>query len=132
MDSVVAPETLQPRRTILVVEDEVLIRMVICESLRDEGYTVVEAIDGREALKLLQTQSDIGLLITDVWMPGEMDGLALASSARERWGGLNVLIVSGHAPAAEALAVADAFLHKPFRIDTLIAAVGKLNERLPK
>ena len=119
-----APEKRGP--TILVVEDEVIVRMAFADALRDEGYNVIEAANGGEAREVLQTQFEIDLLITDIRMPGEPDGLALASSARERRSNLKVLISSSHVPADRALVAADLILQKPFRIDELVAAVEKL------
>ena len=68
---------------ILVIEDEVLVRMAIVEDLRDAGYTVIEASTAHEALELLRSNSvDVRLVFSDVLMPGTMDGVALAHTIR--------------------------------------------------
>jgi PleD family two-component response regulator len=65
--------------TILVAEDEVLVRMVIADNLRSAGYTVVEASNAHEALELLRNSVDVRLILSDVRMPGTIDGVALAA-----------------------------------------------------
>jgi CheY-like chemotaxis protein len=68
---------------VLVVEDEPLARMFAAEALMDEGYRVFEAHDARDALAILDHRCDIGVVLTDVEMPGGMDNLALAGTIRE-------------------------------------------------
>jgi DNA-binding NtrC family response regulator len=89
----VGPEIL--RTTILIVEDEVLVRMGIAEFLRERGYRVVEAGDAAEARSVLAADSTIGVVFTDVVMPGSMDGFALAAWVREHHPGVRVLLTSG-------------------------------------
>ncbi|MFX8696375.1 response regulator, partial [Acinetobacter baumannii] len=72
------------------------IRLDLADILREGGYRVHEAADGEEALALLQAVAGIGLVITDVRMPGELDGLALARRIRAAWPGLPVAIASAH------------------------------------
>jgi CheY-like chemotaxis protein len=99
-----------PRRlTVLVVDDEVLIRMMLCESLRQAGCEVVEAANADEALTVLATTPDPDVLITDVKMPGALDGLELASRVRQARPSVKVVVTSGHTAAQTAASVADAF-----------------------
>lgn len=89
---------------ILVVEDEVLIRMVIAEYLRDCGYHVVEAGNGREAISLFEAGLEIDVVFTDVQMPGDTDGFALARWVRSNRVGVKVILTSGVAKASDAAA----------------------------
>ena len=114
------------RPTVLVVEDEILIRMMVSESLRHAGCEVVEAASADEALEVLSASTGPDVLITDVKMPGAVDGLELASRVRKAHPGLKVVITSGHAPARNADGLADAFLAKPFALEHLVGRVRAL------
>ncbi|CAN5401994.1 hypothetical protein BH09PSE3_BH09PSE3_28110 [soil metagenome] len=82
--------------TVLVVEDEVLIRLLISDELRDTGLTVVEAGNASEALSYLASDPSVALVFTDVNMPGEMDGLALARQIARDYPAVKILVTSGH------------------------------------
>jgi CheY-like chemotaxis protein len=112
----------KPASTILVVEDEILIRMTLAALLRDEGFTVIEACDADEALVALAT-APIGLLLTDVRMGGSMDGLALAAHVRSTLPALKIVMVSGHLAPHETQGVADAFVPKPYLAENVVARV---------
>jgi signal transduction histidine kinase/ActR/RegA family two-component response regulator len=88
----------QPGRgeTILVAEDDALVRDTVAESLRDLGYTVLTACDGTDALAVLERAPGMDLLFTDVTMPGPLNGVALALAARMRWPRLKILFTSGY------------------------------------
>ncbi|MBX3594900.1 MAG: PAS domain-containing protein [Sphingomonas sp.] len=115
-----------PDEVILVVEDEERVRAYSVEALRELGYTVLQAHDGREALGLIERGQKITLLFTDVVMP-EMTGDALARAARERQPDLRILFTSGYTPdeklLADRLNGAGPLLPKPFGIDALAAKV---------
>lgn len=81
---------------ILVVEDEPLLRMDIADHLSENGYYVLEAGDADEAISMLENDFAIRLIITDIDMPGSMDGLKLASAVRDRWPPVKIIVVSGH------------------------------------
>ena len=81
--------------TVLVVEDESLIRFVIVEDLNDAGYSTVEASNADEAIAILEARPDIHLVFTDVDMPGSMDGSKLAAAVRDRWPPIHIMITSG-------------------------------------
>ena len=70
---------------VLVVEDEMLLRMRAVDMVEDAGFTSVEAVDADQAIAILESRSDIALLFTDIQMPGSMDGLRLAHAVRKRW-----------------------------------------------
>jgi CheY-like chemotaxis protein len=77
-----AATTIPRPKTVLVVEDEILVRMAVSESLRDAGYRVLEAATGEEAVSLLASFPDIAVLFTDIQMPGALNGAALTRLAR--------------------------------------------------
>jgi PAS domain S-box-containing protein len=109
--------------TVLVVDDEGTVRMLLADVLQDLGYTPIEAADGVEALEVLQTDTRIDLLITDVGLPGGMNGRQVAERARELRPGLKVLFITGYAENAVLgsgdLAPGMHVLSKPFAIDIL-------------
>jgi CheY-like chemotaxis protein len=80
---------------VLVVEDEMLLRMRAVDMVEDAGFTPIEAINADEALAILESRSDIELLFTDIQMPGSMDGLKLAYAVHERWPLIKIILVSG-------------------------------------
>lgn len=110
------------RLTILFVEDEVLIRFFAADALRDASHEVIEAANGDEAMELLSAGLVVDLLITDIRMPGTIDGMRLASLARDRHPELPILLVSSH-PTEEGIGRATAMLLKPYTPDDLIRAV---------
>ncbi len=108
--------------TVLVVEDDTVVRGVILEMLGEQGYRTLEAVDGPSGLKILRSGARIDLLVTDVGLPG-MNGRQLADQARESRPDLKVLFITGY---AESVAIADGFLQpgmemitKPFDLDNL-------------
>ena len=80
---------------ILVVEDEMLLRMRVVNMVEDAGYIPVEAVDADNALAILQSRSDIALLLTDIQMPGSMNGLELAHAVHDRWPPIKIILASG-------------------------------------
>lgn len=114
---------------VLLVEDEALIRLLMAEVLLDAGFEVVEAPSGDEAAKLLDRTNGFDLLLTDIHMPGELDGVALAEEARRRHPGLPVVYVTGRPDVMERigrLGPGDAFLRKPYAPSEVISAVRGL------
>jgi CheY-like chemotaxis protein len=113
-----------PRKCILVVEDELLIRIMVSDELRDAGYDVIEACSADEAVTILTSPVRIDLIVSDVRMPGSLDGLGLLSVARERFPALPVIITSGHLEPAEAITKgANQFVPKPFPVEWVLKAV---------
>lgn len=114
-----------PRRScILVVEDEILIRLVISDELRDAGHEVIEAVDGDEALAILKTGVRVDLIVSDVRMPGSLDGMGLLAIVRATIPGLPVIITSGHMDADSATAGGAAcFVAKPYSLASIGSAV---------
>jgi two-component system, response regulator PdtaR len=122
----VQARVLLERPTVLLVEDEVLIRLMLAEELRAQGLQVVEASNAQEALTVLDSTLPVHLLFTDVRMPGEMDGVALARTARQRFPRLKLVITSSRRPREPIEQVADAFLIKPYDVDGVVARVESL------
>jgi CheY-like chemotaxis protein len=110
---------------ILLVEDEVLIRLSTAELLRERGYQVLEAADAAEAIALLRSGHPLDLVISDVRMPGPMDGLGLTSALKEARPNLPVALFSGHL-AGDFAHGGDGFLRKPCEPDEIIALVERL------
>jgi CheY-like chemotaxis protein len=102
-----------PQR-VLVVEDDILVRLMIAEELRGAGFVVLEALNADEALTMLEGSSSIDLLMTDVMMPGSIDGLGLAAAVRSKWPRLKIVVASVEAPAWPGPGLADAFIGKPY------------------
>jgi len=128
------------RAVVLVVEDEPDVRMIILEVLSDLGYMVLEATDGRSGLHILESGVRIDLLLTDVGLPGGMNGRQLADAARQRRPGLSVLFVTGYAEAAVVgngqMEQGMQVMTKPFAVEALAARVqnmigGQLAEVVP-
>lgn len=112
------------RVRILVVEDELLIRLFVSDVLRDSDYDVVEAVNGDEALDILSAGVAVDLVLSDVRMPGSTDGLALLKFVREKLADLPVIITSGHLQPEVALAAgASQFLAKPFKVEEALKVV---------
>jgi CheY-like chemotaxis protein len=126
LDSYTADRKTCARPTVLVVEDEMLIRMMVSESLRQAGCEVFEASDADEAFEVLSASGDPDVLVTDVKMPGAVDGLELATRVRKARPGVKVVLTSGHAPARLTDGLADAFLAKPFALEHLVGQVRAL------
>jgi CheY-like chemotaxis protein len=99
-----APPTQPPASTLLLVEDEVLIRMNISQYLRDCGYKVIEAASADEALQVLQSDHAVHLVLSDVEMPGTMDGFGLAQWVRKNKQGVKVILAGTPERAADTAA----------------------------
>lgn len=107
---------------ILVVEDEVLVRIMVSDFLREAGFDVIEACDADEAISILHSGVTIDLLLSDVRMPGSMDGLGLLEYSRKNFPVLPVIITSGHLSPNEALARGAAqYLGKPYSFGYAVA-----------
>ncbi len=116
--------------TILVVDDEPTVRALLTDVLGDLGYTLIEAADSVVGLKMLRSDIHIDLLITDVGLPGGMNGRQLADAGREIRQNLKTLFITGYAEnaviGAGQLGPDMQVLTKPFAVDTLVARVSDL------
>ena len=112
---------------VLVVEDEMLLRMRAVDMVEDAGFTCVEAVDADQAIEILESRADIALLFTDIQMPGRMDGLGLANAVHERWPPIKIILVSGQLKLAKTDIPADSqFFGKPFEATAMIAEMRNL------
>ncbi|MCE7796698.1 response regulator [Sphingobium sufflavum] len=113
--------------TIMIVEDEPLIREIGAEVLMDAGYDVIEAEDADEAMDILEHGSTIALLFTDIRMPGPMDGIELATRVHGRWPTIRLLLTSGHVDLSDdELPDHGAFIAKPYRWTQLTQQIERL------
>ncbi|SDF65772.1 Response regulator receiver domain-containing protein [Salipiger thiooxidans] len=113
--------------TILVVEDEPIIRMDLALGLADLGYTVLEARDAATALRVMDGSNAVDVLVTDIDMPGEMNGLTLSSEARQRSDSCRIVIMSGGTPPSpHAIPQDSPFLAKPLAAKDIVAALVRM------
>jgi DNA-binding NtrC family response regulator len=113
--------------TLLVVEDEPLIRLGLVVALEDAGYAVVEAANADQAVRRMESRDDIRVLVTDVDMPGEMDGIALAHYVHRRWPPVRLIVISGKVGLKEIeLPEGAAFFSKPYEEGRLLATVARM------
>jgi two-component sensor histidine kinase/CheY-like chemotaxis protein len=106
---------------VLVVEDEMVLRMRAVDIVEDAGFTSVEAANADQAIAILESRSDIDLLFTDIQMPGSMDGLKLAHAVHDRWPAIKIILVSGQVKPSDAERPADSrFFGKPLGIEQMI------------
>jgi CheY-like chemotaxis protein len=122
---------MQPRASqrpvVLIVEDEWLIRMNTMEALEAAGFEVVEAENADQAIAILTARTDINLVLTDVHMPGSMDGLKLAHFVRNRWPPVKIIATSGRAlPAEGDLPDGVRFVQKPYTGRQITAVLREL------
>jgi CheY-like chemotaxis protein len=116
--------------TILVAEDDGLTRLLAADLLEEHGYTVVEADNAEEALKVLEKRKDVRLLFTDIQMPPGCDGLQLAREVHNRWPKVLLVITSGQVqPARTEIADHGLFIRKPYQAKTLLSQIDDLIER---
>ncbi|MBR1287135.1 response regulator [Bradyrhizobium sp. AUGA SZCCT0177] len=100
---------------ILIVEDELLIRLNAVEMIEEAGFEAVEAASADEAIAILERRLDITVVFTDIQMPGSMDGLKLAAAVRDRWPPILIVATSGHAKLGIGdLPEGSRFLPKPY------------------
>jgi CheY-like chemotaxis protein len=103
------------RPVVLIVEDELLLRMNAAEMIEAAGFEVVEAGNADQAIEILEARFDITVVFTDIQMPGSMDGLKLARAVRGRWPPIKIVATSGHVHVGERdLPEGGRFLPKPY------------------
>src|SRR4029079_2631558 len=89
------PSATTQRPLVLIVEDELFVRMDAANLIEKAGFGVIEACNADEAIEILETRDDIRVVITDVAMPGWMDGVRLAATIRDRWPPIELILISG-------------------------------------
>jgi|SRR5580692_1300213 CheY-like chemotaxis protein len=113
--------------SILVVEDESLLRLNAVDMLTDAGYVVLEAVNADEAIAILEKRADISLVFTDVNMPGTMDGLKLVQAIRKRWPPVLLIVTSGkHTLRGGELPSGGRYIPKPYSNEQVLSVVAQL------
>lgn len=113
--------------SVLVVDDDFWIRIYLVDFLRTEGFTVFEAGDADAAIAMLEANPAIHILLTDVDMPGSMDGLKLSAAVRKRWPPVRIVVTSGHRLVVDtALPEGSLFFSKPYAPETLARSLREL------
>lgn len=112
---------------ILIVEDEPLIRLGMVSSIEDAGYAVIEASNADDAISRLAQDNEVRVVVTDVDMPGSMDGIRLAHYVRRRWPPIQLLVISGKVGVTPGELPSGArFMSKPFQDPQLIRTIETL------
>jgi CheY-like chemotaxis protein len=111
----------------LIVEDDLLVRMLAVDIAEEAGFSVLQAVDADEAIEVLQKRADIRVVFTDIDMPGSMDGLELAHAIRHRWPPIQVVLTSGKMrPTADELPDRCRFIPKPYDLSQLTGLLREL------
>ncbi len=128
--AVPAPASVKVGETVLIVDDEPTVRMLVVDALEERGYACIEAADGPAGLRILETAVRIDLLVTDVGLPGGLNGRQVAEAARSLRPGLKVLFITGYAENAVLnhghIERGMEVLTKPFAVDDLITRVDRM------
>ncbi len=112
---------------ILVVEDELILRLVAVDIVENAGFVALSAASADEALAILESRADVRLVFTDIQMPGSMDGLRLAHAVRDRWPPVELLVTSGRRHVgADDLPDRGRFMAKPYDGATLAQAFQEM------
>ena len=110
---------------VLIVEDDQLLRLFTVQMVEEAGFRALQANNADEAVAILEARSDIALLLTDINMPGSMDGLKLAHAVRHRWPPIKIIVISGRVSEYE-LPTGSRFLSKPYPTETMISEIRSL------
>jgi len=115
------------KAVVLVVEDSTIVRIGAVDLVLSAGYEALEACDADEAIRILESRSDIDLVFTDVQMPGTMDGIRLSHYIRKRWPPVKLLVASGNEILeASSLPMGSRFFSKPYDDHAIIDAMANL------
>jgi DNA-binding NtrC family response regulator len=114
--------------TVLVADDEVLLRLSMADRLREEGFAVIEAANADEAIAVLQTAMPVDVVLTDVTMPGSINGVGLARFVETHRPEIKVILTSGTLVAAPAGCRLDGFFLKPYDLSRIVRLIRSLLE----
>ena len=118
---------------VLIVDDEALIRMDLVDYLQGQGFRTYEADHAIEAISVLEAHEDIRVVFTDIQMPGDMDGVALAHYVRKRWPPTILVVCSGNRrPDESMLPIRCSFIPKPFKTGALGSLLTSVREQLAR
>lgn len=113
--------------SVLVVDDEPLIRLGLQATLESAGFEVLEAVDADDAISILEREEGIRIVVTDINMPGTMDGLKLAAFVHGRWPPIRLILMSGKAkPSPSEMPAGAMFLSKPYGDRQLVRLVESM------
>ena len=119
--------------SVLVVEDEALIRMDIADQLEREGFFVFEAANADQAIVVLNAEPSVRIMFTDIDMPGSMDGLKLAAAVRERFPPVQIIVTSGHRMVEiNEMPDGSVFFGKPYQHAAVMASMRQLLAAPPR
>lgn len=110
---------------VLLVEDEILVRLTAAVGLEEAGFAVLEADDAAQALDLLSRHDDIFAVFTDVNMPGSLDGIDLAQLVHDRWPQVRILVTTGGADLSGGLPDGSEFLAKPYHAEQIVRCLRR-------
>ena len=120
-------KTEQRSTNVLVVEDELVLRMRAVDIVEDAGFSAIEAVNADDALCILESRSDISLLFTDIQMPGKLDGLKLAHAVHKRWPAIKIVLVSGQIKLRDDEKPIDSrFFGKPLGVKQMISELQEM------
>jgi two-component system, response regulator PdtaR len=112
---------------VLVVEDDVLLRMDAVQMIEEAGFEVLEAATADEAIVILETRLDVNVVFTDVDMPGSMNGIKLAEAVRGRWPPIKIIATSGHFDLGSGdLPTGGRFIPKPYNFRAVTETIREL------
>lgn len=113
---------------VLVVEDESLVRVVVLEAIEAAGFKAYAAANADEAISVLERQSNIGIVFTDINMPGSMDGIRLAHCVRDRWPPVRFIVTSALSKFRDAeLPRGSMFVGKPYSVEQIVHKIEKMS-----
>jgi CheY-like chemotaxis protein len=120
-------DAVSSRAVVLIVEDEILLRMNAVDMVQDAGYGVIEASTADEAIEILESRDDISVVFTDIQIPGQMDGLKLARAVRGRWPPIKIIATSGRLRlSSDDLPEGGRFLPKPYTTHQVSVLLAEL------
>jgi two-component system, response regulator PdtaR len=116
----------QVTRVILTVEDDVFVGAQLEALLSDLGYIVISTANADEAIMVLESRNDISVIVTDINMPGSMDGLKLAAAVRDRWPPIKIIVTTGRKrPEADQMPSGSVFVPKPYDRAAIVSAIAQ-------
>jgi two-component system, response regulator PdtaR len=118
---------MEPKPVVLIVEDEFLVRVFAVDVAEEAGFSTLEAADADEAIRILQNRRDVRVVLTDIELPGYLDGLELAQAIRHRWPPIQVVVTSGKmSPGGDELPEGSHFVPKPYDSSRLTGLLREL------
>jgi DNA-binding NtrC family response regulator len=114
------------RHVVLIVEHDALLKSLTADIMAEAGFVALQASDADEAVAILESRSDVALLLTSIAMPGSMDGLSLAHTVCQRWPAIKIIVASGLIRLTDNLPKDSRFFLKPYRAERMISEIRSL------